>query len=306
MKTRYLTLAVAAALALTTRVSADTITLQFTGGGISQSISYNGSPQNISGNVGGGPFSWTVNSVTAGNGITAGTTVQTWCVDLFHSISASPTSYTLNNVSALPNSTSIKNLFGEGYKVGGVVADPAAFQLALWELEYDTAPGNMTSGNFQYTGSNSSVLADAQALVSKALYDTAHNVDAFSQYLSGYQMYVLDSSTKQDQVILVPPPPNKGNNPVPAPPAALARVAARSKSGVSDARGRSRPTEVQESTGTSRLPTGVPLTWANRTVEKEKRHVDAQGFTGDDGRRGRDVASPPCPGLILEHGIRIV
>jgi len=225
MKTRYFALAAALSVALTTRVSADTITLQFTGGSIHQSISYNGSPSNISGNVGGGPFSWTVNSTSSSTtGLTAGASVQTWCVDLFHSISTStPTTYTLTSVTALPNSTSVKNLFGEGYKVGGVVADPAAFQLALWELEYDSTPGNLTSGNFQYTGSDSSVLADAQTLVSQALYDTAHGVNAFAQNLNGYSLYVLDSSTKQDQIMLVPPPPNKGGT-VPAPPAALLAV----------------------------------------------------------------------------------
>jgi len=213
-----LAVAVVAAVAFAAPpANADTITLQFTEGRIGQEISYNNGPTF---EVGGGPFSWTVQSAPASTGLTAGNTVQTWCVDIFHSISNSPTEYTLTSVNALPHSTSISNLFGEGYKIGGVVADPAAFQLALWELEYDTSPGDLTAGNFQYKGSDSSVLADAQALLSQALYDTAHGVNAFDQYLNGYKLYVLDSADKQDQVMIVPPPPNKGGT-VPAPPAAL-------------------------------------------------------------------------------------
>src|SRR5687767_3126737 len=117
MKTRYLPLVGVLAAALAAPASADTITLNSPSGGISQKISYNGpGSSDVSGTVGGGPFTWTVGAVSSNaTGLTAGATVQTWCVDLFHSIS-SGTTYTLTNVTSLPNSTSIKNLFGEGYK----------------------------------------------------------------------------------------------------------------------------------------------------------------------------------------------
>jgi len=220
MNPRPFSLAVAIAAAFSYAAppaSADMMTIQFTGGGIEQSISLNGSQSD----VGGGPFNWTVTSAPASTGLVAGTGIQTWCIDVFHSINtSSPSNYTLAGVNTLPNSSAIRALFGEGFAVGGVVADPAAFQLALWELEFDNAPGDLSSGNFQYTGSDATKLSNANALVSQALFDAAHGVDAFGANLGGFSLFVLDSGTNQDQIVLIPPPPNKGGT-VPAPPAAL-------------------------------------------------------------------------------------
>lgn len=200
------------------RAVGDTITLQFTGGTIHQSVSYSGSYGDISGDVGGGPFTWTV---TAGpSNFAVGSTLQTWCADLFQHITTDgPTTYSLTDITSLPNATTVQNLFGEAFKNGGVVADAAAFQLALWELQYDTTPGSLSAGNFLYSGGDSTVLANADSLLNQALYDTAHGVDAFGNYLKGYSLDVLASPSDQDQVVLLPPAPS--NTAVPAPPAAL-------------------------------------------------------------------------------------
>jgi len=224
MKTRFLSWLVAIAAitpfaVATPRAAADTITLNYTGGGITQSVFLNGSTSNVTG----GPFNWNVTAVPPNVNLKVGNSITTWCVELAQGI-ASPTTYTLASVSTLPNATSIMNLFGEGYKTGSP-SNAAAFQLALWELVYDTSAGSLTAGNFRYTGSSNSTRNAAQTLLSQALHNTANGINSFNQFLSGYTLYHLDSATKQNQLLLVPPgakPPTQPPvNPVPAPPAAL-------------------------------------------------------------------------------------
>lgn len=228
MKTRSLVWAVAiAAIApfalASPRAAADTITLNFDGGGITQKIGLDGSTFNVTG----GPFSWNVASAPPNLFcFECGGSVTSWCVELTQSI-ASTTTYTLTSVNSLPNSTTIKNLFAEGYKNGeptGTAA--AAFQLALWDLVFDSSAGSVSSGNFQYKGSSTTTKNEANSLLAKAIADTTNGIDAFSQYLSGYSLYLLDNKYKQNQLVLVPdckevPPPNSS---VPAPPAALLAV----------------------------------------------------------------------------------
>lgn len=223
IRTPFLTalLSWSALLATNSLAVADTITLNHTGGGISQKIRLNGNSMSVTG----GPFSWNVQAAPPNLCLECGASVTTWCVELSQSI-GSTTTYTLTSVSSLANSTTIMNLFGRGYASGLPTGNAAAaFQLALWELLFDTSPSTVSSGNFQYNGSSTTIRNLANNLLTQALADTANGINAFAQYLSGYSLYLLTSSTRQDQLMLVPPcvppPPPPPNNPIPAPPAAF-------------------------------------------------------------------------------------
>lgn len=205
------------------RASADQITLDFEGGGISQKIKLDGNTSTVTG----GPFSWNVQSAPPNVCLECGQTITSWCVELSQGI-GSTTTYNMLSINSLPNATTIMNLFGEGYKNGDPTGtSAAAFQLALWELVFDDSPSSVSSGNFRYAGMSTSTKNAANSLLSQALYDTANGIDAFGEYLSGYSLALLDNKYKQNQVILIPPcdpPPPPPNNPVPAPAGALLAV----------------------------------------------------------------------------------
>lgn len=119
----------------------------------------------------------------------------TFCIDVHKFIQWGPTTYTRSSLAddALFNplqKTRIDQLFTSAFGlVGSDRNKAAAFQLALWELVYDTplsGPITFSSGTFQAT---SSAVGDAAALL-----------DGLGSATGGWALTTWRSGTGQDQI----------------------------------------------------------------------------------------------------------
>ena len=165
----------------------------------SQTVGYTLTAPNItaSGSANAGGF------LTSLNG---GTSFTTYCVDLYHSISMEPTYTDYSVVSgasyafATPNPTNasananLGKLFAAGHAVNNAQTE-AAFQLAVWEITYETSGSfNLMSGDASFTG-NSATLSLAQSWL-----------DGLQGVGSASALTVLSSPTHQDVVYTTPVP----------------------------------------------------------------------------------------------------
>lgn len=141
-----------------------------------------------------------------------GASFLTYCTDLGQSFGWNTTySYTLAaNGSTLGFSAMQADRLGKLYTVAGGNPDTtdksAAFQLAVWEILYDTTAGDVTSGNFRLLSGGST----AQRTQTNA-WLTAVLDPAVTTSFSAQRLY---SSVAQDFIIFTPLP---GNVPVPEP-----------------------------------------------------------------------------------------
>ena len=78
--------------------------------------------------------------------------------------------------------------------------ESAAFQLALWEIKYETSAGpySLTAGNASFSDSN---LDNGNAVATAQAY-----LDGLSTYANNVQVHVLASNSNQDVVFATPVP----------------------------------------------------------------------------------------------------
>ncbi len=129
----------------------------------------------------------------------------TYCIDVFESISFGPTYSEYNVVAgaahAFANSDAnadIGKLFAEGNTLDSATRQ-AAFQIAIWEIAYETgAAYDLSAGSARFFGGS--------AATSGALTLASSWLGALPGVNQGYHLTVLESRGHQDQVTAVPEP----------------------------------------------------------------------------------------------------
>jgi hypothetical protein len=159
-----------------------------------------------------GQYNFDVNAVSNGaEAVITGTQLKTWCIDV-EGIT-NPGNYTFNvldpdfalgdyQVPYFYNAAAIKNFFNGFYNpslFSGSDVNAAAFQLCIWELAWDTTPGNVTSGTFYETSAPVDVVTQANTWL------TNFNSHNYSQ-LGNYSIVQLSYDNVQDQIFAVPVP----------------------------------------------------------------------------------------------------
>jgi hypothetical protein len=181
-----------------------------------------------------GSINWTANSSTGSAAPTG--SFGTYCDDLTQDIYIGGTySYNITSMLNTPDpapptnpsalvgmsagtAQDIVNLYALEYDgIGNSNDKSAAFQIAIWEMEYETHSGtpDVSSGNFYVTGESSlaQTLADQYALAA----ETAGTLSYHNQILG------MTSPTAQDQLFIGGPTPQGGPT-VPTPAAALGGI----------------------------------------------------------------------------------
>jgi hypothetical protein len=135
-------------------------------------------------------------------------TFDTYCVDLSQSVrSNTDTTYEVVSMTDAGYSVARQNLLTQlwqTYKSGiDTSAESAAFQLAIWEIIYDTGL-NTNAGAFK-VNSSTSLRNAAQALVT-----SASNLAGSPNGPASIQLVVLRSDNAQDQITAIPVVPSPG------------------------------------------------------------------------------------------------
>jgi hypothetical protein len=158
--------AVILACGISSGVRAATVDLTFTGVNP-------GMPENVSTNSGAnfngentGQFNFTVsNKDPIVNSVIPGSTVTTWCIELAQNTGPANDPYTVfgpalgsSFVSPLTNASALTAFFNQFYSPTFNTTQATAFQLDIWELEFDTSPGSLSSGNFVVQGNDAAVM----------------------------------------------------------------------------------------------------------------------------------------------------
>ena len=143
------------------------------------------------------------------------TPITFWCFELAQYFSPG-TSYTGYTASALvsPATTELAQLFEEAFALAGTSSVySAAFQLAIWDIEYDSGNRNVNSGAGFYAtgGSADSALARTQANVWLA------HLDDFTG--AGWAFTRLSNTRHQDFIVGNMPPAACCTRELPEPPA---------------------------------------------------------------------------------------
>ncbi len=145
-----------------------------------------------------------------------GKSFLTYCTDLYQSFAWGKTyTYTrVDNGSAQGFTIGQADRLGKLYTVAGGDAtnttDSVAFQLAVWEILYDTAPGSVTSGAFRLlSGASAAQRGRADGWLAAVLDPSA---------TSAFSAQRLYSSVAQDFVLFAPlPQPSLLRSNVPEP-----------------------------------------------------------------------------------------
>lgn len=150
-------------------------------------------------------FHWT-RTDAQGPGVdsTVPATFDTYCVDLAQSVrSNTNTTYDVISMTEAGYSTERQNLLTQlwgAYKAGiDTKEESAAFQLAIWEILYDTNL-NTNSGPFK-VNSSSTLRTAAQTLVTAASNLAGNPVGP-----AAFELVVLRSDSAQDQITAIPVP----------------------------------------------------------------------------------------------------
>ena len=128
-----------------------------------------------------------------GAGVNAGQTLDAWCLDLLHTLSAGPYTYQISPLTTAgvglgnPALTSLQIVqMGDLMIHGATDADKAAIQLAIWKIEYPT---------FSILGGSAGLLADEAADLSRVAIGA-------SWYSSALNVTVLhDAVTEPNQAL---------------------------------------------------------------------------------------------------------
>ncbi|HXD88920.1 MAG TPA: hypothetical protein VN641_20690 [Urbifossiella sp.] len=221
--------AVAAGCLSRAPAAADTVNLTFERTTHSQAVSVNVKGTSVTGTP--GPYYWQESNAPAGSPFPNPTT--TFCVELTQHISTGNTyTYTETPLASTPGvnateATLISELWGAHFNTAWESSSftgssaSTAFQLALWELVYDSGSNlSLTSGNMKVTSADSTTVALAQSWLN-GLSSLPSN--EFATNFAGSQLVWLSNSYKQDQLTMLPlppspPPPPPGGSPPPPPP----------------------------------------------------------------------------------------
>ena len=236
MSARPYSLAVLAAAAMAAPASAESVRLQFdkTTSSSAVTVKYNNGANTVTGTP--GPYYW---HQSPGNGVPLNSAlpngVTTFCVELSQTISTGSTyTYTTTPLASGPGispqeATLISQLYATNFNTAwnstsftGSNAS-TAFQLALWELVYDTGSSlSLSGGNFflTTTPANANAVAIAQGWLTDLKDGKGKNL---ATVFPNSQLVYLSNGSNQDQLALVPIPPTPPGpgNPVPAPAGAV-------------------------------------------------------------------------------------
>ena len=165
------------------------------------------------GTIGAGQFQGTV----------GGQSFLTYCTDLYQSFGwGRDYSYRLvDNGSAHGFTTGQANRLGKLYTAAGGDAtnttDSVAFQLAVWEILYDSAPGSVAAGDFRLLSGGSAAQRNRADAWLAAVLDPSATTS-----FSAQRLY---SSVAQDFLVFTPLPPLRQAPPAVPEPAGLGLVA---------------------------------------------------------------------------------
>lgn len=189
----------------------------FSNGSVTLSISTNsgGSYQNVMT----GQFQGFFDPASEGNGLGPDDFFRFFCIELGQFVDSAPNPYTRNlGVDGAHNATDsaeLTRLFDQFYPNGATgtyysggaqtnfgnfanATDSAAFQLALWEIWFDTDNNlDLSSGSFR--ASSSAVATQAQGYLNA--------IGNGSTPVNGWTIYEFNSPTKQDFLSVTNPPP---------------------------------------------------------------------------------------------------
>ena len=182
--------------------------------------------------------------IAPGLGVAFPNPTTTFCVELTQHISTGNTyTYTETPLAATPGvsgteATLISQLWGDHFNAAWESSSftgsdsSTAFQLALWELVYDSGSNlSLSSGNLKVTSASSNAVALAKSWLN-GLSSLSSN--EFATNFAGSQLVWLSNSYKQDQLTMLPlpwspPPPPPGGSPPPPPPPPRRRMAYRDR-----------------------------------------------------------------------------
>ncbi len=190
-----------------------------------------------------GQLNWTVTSGTAPGGLTdSDNKFGTFCIEIPQHVGiGSKYNFHQQDLDTLPTSmlpaggmgaikaAQIEALWAAVYSTVSTGIQYAAFQLAIWEIDYErttsTSPAaySLSDGNFTATDVTSGVVAQATtylASINGSTYDA--NTDTLTKggsvldraNLAGFKLTNSDGHAAQDQVGELPPPDNA---PIPGP-----------------------------------------------------------------------------------------
>jgi hypothetical protein len=196
------------------KASADTVDLSFlnVSPGQVESVSTNSGSTFSQENTGQFNFS-AANKTGAAVTLIPGSTVASWCVELAQNVDPNSNTYTVLGpgvgpyVAPYTNTAAIAAFFNQFYSTSFTINQATAFQLDVWELEFDSSPGSLATGTFRVSGND---LAVQQGNTWLAAFNSAT--------VGPWQIYQLHSATVQDQIFAVEGG-GSGQNPTPLPPA---------------------------------------------------------------------------------------
>lgn len=159
-----------------------------------------------------GQFNFTASNKTgAVPAVIPGATVASWCIELDQDASTSVNTYTVLGpgfgayVSPFTNSANVTAFFNQFFNPFFTTDQAVAFQLSIWELEFDTSPGSLGTGTFRADGADAAV-TQANAWLA-----------AFNSSTAGpWVVFQLHNDAVQDQIFAVQGG-GQGNNPTPLP-----------------------------------------------------------------------------------------
>lgn len=126
--------------------------------------------------------------------------LEAFCIDLDVFLDADNTTYELKTADSFFNNISLVSSLNKlytGYESSVTDSVTAsAFQLAVWEIIYETGAYGMQTGNFQATTGFSGARTVADGWLA-----------ALNTQSEGYEMYILDADNSQDLLVFAPKPP---------------------------------------------------------------------------------------------------
>ena len=145
------------------------------------------------------------------NAVIPGATLASWCIELSQDAAVAVNTYTVLGpgfgpfVAPYTNTANVSAFFNQFFSPSFTIDQATAFQLGIWELEFDPTPGSLGTGTFQAAGADAAV-TQANAWLA-----------AFNSSSTGpWVVFELHNDTLQDQVFAVQGG-GQGNNPTPLP-----------------------------------------------------------------------------------------
>ena len=176
-----------------------------------------------------GQYNWTWNGGDRPAFIKSNNTFTTFCIEVNQHISYNQTyNYSLVNLDAAPlpgigqgngsnngmgvaRADRIRNLFDSSYSSAFDASRASAFQLAIWEIVFETATvGNSTATSFNVSGGNFQL---TNSFTDATVATKANDMLALAASYAGprkYAVYGLSSAGAQDQLVFMALPEPSG------------------------------------------------------------------------------------------------